>query len=162
VGPIELPLFLIQDGKLVRRSGLRTFEPIDRGIDDTLKVMKAAVPPDELVYVWDVDGIQAGAANHEFYQKLERKRIPPWIDAGCRNAEDAMDAFFAGAEVLTVRVEHMDEAKLSDFAEIAEGEFHLGVGFSTRHPDAPITAWDVQRLVGEFHAQGVDRPQCAL
>lgn len=154
MGLIELPLFLVRGQKLVRRTGPRSYEPLV-GASDPYKVIKAAVPPAELVYLWDVDGVEAGAANHEFYQRLERNRISPWVDAGCRNPEDAMDAFFAGAEVLTVRVEHMDEAKLADFADIAEYEFHLALRFSGKHPDSPLTAWDMRRLVGELHAQGV-------
>lgn len=154
LGLIELPLFVVRGGKLVRRTGPRSYEPLF-GASDPHKLIKAAVPPAELVYIWDADGIEAGAANHEFYQKLERNRIAPWVDAGCRNPEDAMDAFFAGAEVLTVRVEHMDEAKLADFADMAEYEFHLALRFSTKHPDSPLTAWDMRRLVGELHAKGV-------
>ncbi len=154
MGLIELPLFLVRGGKLVRRTGPRAYEPLF-GASDPFKLIKAAVPPAELVYLWDVDGVEAGAANHEFYQKIERNRISPWVDAGCRNPEDAMDAFFAGAEVLTVRLGHMDESKLTDFADIAEYEFHLALKFSSTHPDSPLTAWDVRRLVGELHAQGV-------
>ena len=153
MGLSELPLFLVRGGKLVRRTGPRSYVPLEAGAEP-LKTMKSAIPPEEVLYVWDVDGVEAGAANHEFYQKLERQRIAPWIDAGCRNAEDAMDAFFAGAEVLTVRLEHMDESKMMDFADIAEYDFHIALRFSGEHPDSPLTAWDIRRLVGELHAQG--------
>ena len=148
-------MFLVRNGQLVARTGPRSYRPLLSGSEDPIKTMKAALPPTELVYVWDVDGVEAGAANHDFYQRLERQRVAPWIDPGCRNPEDAMDAFFAGAEVLTVRVEHMSEEKLVDFADIAENEFHVAVPFPGTHPDAPITAWDLRRLVGELHAQGV-------
>ena len=137
----------------MRRTGPRSYDPLE-GASDPAKTIKSALPPEELVYLWDVDGVEAGAANHEFYQKLERQRVSPWVDAGCRNPEDAMDAFFAGAEVLTVRFGHMDESQLSDFADLAEYEFHVALAFSTTHPDVPLTAWDVRRLVGELHAQG--------
>jgi hypothetical protein len=150
----ELPLFMVRSGKLVRRTGPRSYALLE-GAPDPIATIKSAIPPDEVVYVWDVDGVEAGAPNHEFYQRLERQRVAPWIDPGCRNSEDAMDAFFAGAEILTVRLERMDEAKLADFAEIAEYEFHLALRFSGPHPDSPLTAWDIRRLVGELHAKGV-------
>lgn len=147
-------MFLIRDGKLVRRTGPREYRVLEPATDP-VKIVKSALPPEELVYIWDVDGVEAGAPNHEFYQRLERNRIPPWIDAGCRTPEDAMDAFFAGAEVLTVRLEHMSEAHLADFADLAEYEFHLSLPFSGAQPDVPLSAWDVRRLVGEMHAHGV-------
>src|ERR1051325_8867731 len=110
----ELPLFLVRDGRLVERTGVRSWRPLVEAETDeaAMRRLRASVPPQELVYLFDVDGVEAGAANHEFYQKLERAHVPPWIDAGCRTAEDAMDAFFAGAEVLTVRLDAMAEREL--------------------------------------------------
>lgn len=151
----EIPLFLVREGHIVRNVGHRRWEPIAKDHDEAAKILRAAVPPQELLYLWDIDGVDAGAANHEFFQRLERHHVPMWIDAGCRNPEDAMDAFFAGAEVLTIRVESMQQEQLADFADLAEGEFHLSVRIPVDAPEVPLTAGDLRTLVGELHANGV-------
>lgn len=151
----QIPLFLVRGGRLVRSTGPRAWQPIEHGPPDALRILRSAAPKDGLVYLWDVDGVASGAANHEFYQRLERERIFAWIDAGCRDAEDAMDAFFAGAEALTVRLDRMTPDRLRDFADIAEGEFHIGVRFPGADPDSSVPGMELRRLVGDLGANGI-------
>lgn len=74
------------------------------------------------VYVVDVDAVRVNRPDVEFLQDLCRAR-PVWLDTGPRDASDAMDAFIAGAERLTVRWGALRGARnLDELADLAEPE----------------------------------------
>jgi hypothetical protein len=151
VPPILHPLFLVREGLVVDEDGPRSWAPRTTTASQSVAMIKAASTADVPAYVYDVDGVEAKAAQHSFYQKLEQAHVGPWIHPGCRTAEDAMDAFFAGAEAITVDVRHMPEETMTDLGEIAEGEIHLAAPVDGSGPRPR----ELARLVGAHGMAGV-------
>ncbi|HLE47518.1 MAG TPA: hypothetical protein VI818_04405 [Candidatus Thermoplasmatota archaeon] len=151
---VEVPLFIVRSGRLI---GGRPRAWDRRGLEGeaAIEAIAAARKPDEMPYLFDADGVDAGAPQHEFYQRLERRGIHPWIEAGVRTPEDAMDAFFAGAEALTLDLRLLRRETLLELAGLAEGELHLGLGFVGRETVPAFRAWELQRVAHDTQASGV-------
>ena len=103
------------------------------------------------VVVIDVAGIRRNDADVEFFQAAARRRAL-WADAGSRYADDAMDLFVAGAEVVTLRWNTLDsEDELVEAAEVCQpGTLFLALEFPRGkllpHPKDKRDAADVVRL----------------
>lgn len=151
----RVPLFLLREGRLVAQAGPRQWTPLTRNPEESAKRIKEASGPDAPVYLLDVDGVEAHAPDVSFYQRLERLGVRMWLHPGCRTAEDAMDAFFAGGDTLTVDHSAVGEAGLRELAAIAEGDLHLGLRFRGKGLDPPLRAFDLKRLAGETGIAGI-------
>lgn len=155
MGPQVVPLVHVRSGAVVRAAGPRRWDPLTRTEPEAVARIKGVAPPDGLVYVYDVDGVEAGAPSLDFYQRLERARVPLWLHTGCRTPEDAMDAFFAGAQALTIERRHMNDGAIRELAELAEGEIHLMLPFQGRAPRPDLRAFELQRFVQANGLSGI-------
>ncbi|MBI2077784.1 MAG: hypothetical protein HYT80_05345 [Euryarchaeota archaeon] len=149
-----VPMFALRGARLMAgRPGAwsKTAVHGEAAVEAVVAVSRAERVP----YVYDVGGVEAGAPQHEFYQRLERRGVHPWVEAGVRSPEDAMDAFFAGADALTLDLRLLRRATLLELAGLAEGELHLAVGFRGREAFPTLKPWELQRVVADTNATGV-------
>lgn len=151
----RVPMFHVRNGNLVRESGPRKWTPVIAEPALAVDEIKRATPTEGLVYVYDVDGVEAGAPDHGFYQRLERAHVAAWIQPGCRNEGQVMDAFFAGAEALTLEPRFLDREDLLELAALMEGEAHLGFPFRGTQTVPDMRPAEVARLVVKSHCRGV-------
>lgn len=107
------------------------------------------------LYVIDLDGQFSGVANLPFFQALDRRGVYPWVDAGCRKPEDAMDVLFAGAESLTIQLRHMEPRKLAEVRELVEAELHVGFTVDERGLEQQLRPRDVLELAQRISATGI-------
>lgn len=138
VAPTIVPLVHVKQGHVVhpaRRKWLPVAEH-EAALDQVADLFKQH----DAVYVLDQDGQFSGVANLEFLQQLERKRVHPWVDAGPRTSEDAMDLLFAGVETLTLRPQHMGPEKIHDVAELSDVPLHAGIELATERSQWPTIA----------------------
>jgi hypothetical protein len=125
---------MVRDGQIVRPSGPRSWTPTTKSSDEAAQKIAAGGLDAPAPYIYDVDGVESRVAQFQFYQRLEQAHAAPWIHAGCRTPEDAMDTFFAGAEAITVELRHMPEDTIAELAGLAEGEIHLGAALDATMP----------------------------
>jgi hypothetical protein len=107
------------------------------------------------VYIVDVGGLENGEADWEFIQQLERKQVFPWLESGARRVEDVMDAFFAGAERVTVAMGSLKPEAVKEVTEMAEGEVFLGVGLEPRGLLHGMRPLELAQLASSLGVQGV-------
>lgn len=153
--PVRVPLVFVRGQLLVRPAGPRRWTALVESPQQTVDRIRAMGPTEGYVYIYDVDGVEAGAPSHDLYQRLERAHVPLWLHLGCRTPEDAMDAFFAGAEALTIERRHMDDEALHELAELTEGEIHLMFAFQGRSLRPELRGFQLQRLVQEHRLSGI-------
>jgi hypothetical protein len=154
VPPRRVPLLYVQDGRFVQPDGSGGWRPWGEG-DAALERARKLYAERESLYVFDLDAQLSGTANLEFYQSLEKKRVFPWVDVGARKTEDVMDAFFAGAEAITIQLRHMPPEMLEDVGDLAEADFYVGFAAEPRGIEKGLRAQDLVDLVGRVGATGV-------
>lgn len=154
VPPRSVPLLHVQRGHFVAPDGAGgwkpAFEPA-KEIDHARRLFEAA----DSLYVIDLDSQAAGVANLDFYQTLERKRVFPWLDVGARKVEDVMDAFFAGAESITVQLRHMPPDDLEEVGGLAEADFYVGVTMERNNLEKGLRPADLVGLAERVAATGI-------
>lgn len=97
-GSALVPCLLLRDGRVclpgptgpvpARNSDGEYYDPFD--------VVDFLARDYALLYVVDLDGIERADAQLDYLQELSRD-IPLWVDAGVRNADQAIDIIVAGA-----------------------------------------------------------------
>jgi hypothetical protein len=152
--PRRVPLLFVQNGQLVVPDGEGGWKPAaERGQESAhaRKLQEAH----ERVYLYDLDAQFAGTAPLDFYQRLERDRVHPWLDVGARKPEDVMDAFFAGAEALTIQLRHMPPELMEEVGEMAEADFYVGLTVDRAGVEKGLRPRDVVQLAQRVAATGV-------
>lgn len=153
MAPRIVPLLYVQKGRFVVPDGAGGWRPGPDG-SDVERARKLFAAHDAL-YVFDLDAQTSGASNVEFYQTLEKRHVFPWLDVGARRPEDVMDAFFAGAEAITVQLRHMPPDLLEEVGGMAEADFHVGLTLERGGLEKGLAVRDVEELVGRVGATGV-------
>lgn len=152
--PRHIPLLYVQRGVVVTDDGKGFWVPIG-DTAASVKAVKAKFDAAESVYLVDLDGQFNGAANIQFFQELERRRVFPWIDAGCRRPEDVMDVLFSGAESITAQLKHLNPEQLEEVGGMTEADFHLGLTFDHRGMDSGLRPADVVAMAEKVAATGI-------
>lgn len=80
------------------------------------------------IYVLDLDGIEKGRPNFDFYQKFSAS-VDLWVDNGPRNIGDVVDALMAGATDITIRREMCKNLKISDIRDVSENKIYANIDF---------------------------------
>lgn len=154
MAPRIVPRVDVRRGELVRPTGPRAWESW-AGREGGAAAAQLLYEKHQSLYVWDVDGNEFGEANLDFYQRLERAHVFPWVDAGCRNPEDVMDVFFAGSEAVTIQLRHMGGEALREVAAMAEADLYVGVGVERGELERRMRPRELIELVRAIDATGV-------
>lgn len=152
--PLLVPLGYVRGGRLVTpdpEGGWRKDGTPESDTDRVAELFRKH----EHVYLVDLDGQKSGVANLEFYQRLERRQVSPWVDGGCRKPEDAMDLLFAGAEALTIQPRHMPPKAVAEVRDLAEADLHLGYTIEARGLEQRLAPRDALDLARRLDAKGV-------
>lgn len=152
--PRQIPLLYVHRGEFVQPDGAGGWKPWGDEKTATERARKLYTEH-ESVYVFDVDAQLAGKANLGFYQSLEKRHVFPWVDVGARKPEDVMDAFFAGAESITIQLRHMPPELLEEVGDLSEADFYLGFNVEGRGLERGLKAQDIAGLVERAGATGV-------
>lgn len=152
--PRRVPLLWVNEGRAVRPDATKGWVRL-ADAEKTVEMGRRLFGTHESLYVVDVDGQFSGVADLELYQTLERQRVFPWVDAGCRKPEDAMDILFAGAEAMTIQLRHMEPAMLQEVTEMAEADLHIGLTVDASGLEKRLRSRDVVELSQRVGAKGV-------
>lgn len=148
-----VPLVYVKDGRPVRAGpgGRWVAAARDDGVGWVAKLFEAS----KAVYVYDLDGQTAGAANLPFLQSLEKRQVFPWVDAAPRSPEDAMDILFAGAEALTIQPKRMGDEHLADLVGLADADLHVAFSTGVHGIDGGVRPRDAVELAQRLGAKGI-------
>lgn len=150
-----VPLVYVKRSQLVVPGENRRWVPWNPSPGGAVDSAKRLFSTGQALYVWDVDGNEYGEPNLEFYQALERARITPWVDAGCRKPEDVMDVFFAGAASITIQLRHMEPSRIREVAEMSDAELFLGFTVEGNDLEKQIRPREVIEFAQQIQATGV-------
>lgn len=150
----RIPRLFIRGGHLVWPTGPKSWDIVMRERGKIVMTARSLYKDhDDQLYLVDADGLRHGEANLEFYQRLERAGVHPWLEAGFRRIEDVMDGFFAGAAQLTVHLKDMHPDEFKEVTDSTQEPVHLAV---TAGREEPVKGWPVSAIVDYVDRTGAD------
>ena len=81
---------------------------------------------DQLIYIYDLDGIEKDKPNLCTFQKLSKTHLL-WIDSGPRDLGDVVDSFMSGVEAVTLRDDLWKNIFLENIREITENKIYSNI-----------------------------------
>jgi hypothetical protein len=104
------------------------------GIDGniiSLDELKTFVDKDDIIYFYDLDGIEKDRPNLCIYQRISHFQ-KMWIDSGPRNLGDVVDEVMAGATSITLRTKMWPELHVSSIKEIIECKIFMELNVASQ------------------------------
>lgn len=89
---------------------------------------------ERILYIYDIDGIEKDKPNLCTFQRLSKTR-EIWVDTGPRDLGDIVDAFFAGANAITIRKHLFPKIDISKIREISENKIFASIDFDQKTTD---------------------------
>jgi len=86
------------------------------------------IKDDSILYILDLDGIEKDKPNLCTFQRLS-PLYELWVDFGPRDLGDVVDAFMAGATMITLRNHLCPQLSVSHIREISENKVYTNIDF---------------------------------
>lgn len=79
-----------------------------------------------ILYILDLQGINKNKPDLDIYQKLSNN-FELWVDSGPRDIGDVVDAFFAGANLIVIRLDIWREEDISIVRDFSDNRVFINI-----------------------------------